>query len=122
MNYAVRNQQTRIEQHCINALSFCLQFPGCPRTGTVSVHVNPGLIPRASTSYVMSRGWPPAVGAGEAILLGLINNLAPPDYNSAVAVSRVNTLTLAALGECKPKTYPPWENMIKRTSKPTYSV
>ncbi|KAB5560321.1 hypothetical protein GE09DRAFT_1173010 [Coniochaeta sp. 2T2.1] len=25
-------------------------------------------------------------------------------------------------GKCKPKTYPPWENIIKRTNKHTYTV
>ncbi|KAB5511402.1 hypothetical protein GE09DRAFT_1015044 [Coniochaeta sp. 2T2.1] len=25
-------------------------------------------------------------------------------------------------GECKPTTYPPWENMIKRPNKPVYSI
>lgn len=36
-----------------------------------------------------------------------------------------NTNSLASAeelcGECKPKTYPPWENMIKRTPKHTFA-
>lgn len=36
-------------------------------------------------------------------------------------MSRPDTDLPTFTGECKPKTFPPWENMIKRSSKQTYA-